>query len=135
MHRVCTPFFSFLSWFNITAHTAEQSRETICPTGRRHQILRQAAGAQLETSGSSCRLPNSLRHKIKPDQSSSLWVAVRTCQIQTVFLYFRLVLVSRPQFKGLVSDLEAFLLGLPGPGIFDQDLGLQLQKSRSCSFF
>lgn len=28
-----------------------------------------------------------------------------------------------------------FLLGLPGPGIFDQDLGLQLQKSRSRSFF
>lgn len=48
MHRVYTRFFSFLSWFNIAAHKAEQNRETICPTGRRRQILRQAAGAQLE---------------------------------------------------------------------------------------
>lgn len=35
--------------FNIAAHIkAEQSRDTICPAGRRHQLLRQAAAAQLE---------------------------------------------------------------------------------------
>lgn len=118
----------FAQSFNIAAHInilRQNKAETlyVLPAGgiSRYVKLRQHSW---KCSGSSCRLPSLLRHKIKLHQPSSLRVPVQTCQTELVSEILYICLRFKTTCKGTQSRLDSGIftgscLGLDG--IFGQD--------------